>query len=438
YNIIVLDGSTFGAPSLVVAPSTIAQTLESAPDAGTSSLIVGDPAPPAEPAQAETEAPVATEAPAQQVVAPAEDVIIGEITALDPSANLNIRQFPDAQAFNLGQAPAGAALTIIGREGAPVALVEGDPPPPEADTFVDPVLDLGEGQDLDPTQTWVRVIYDTPDGGQIEGWVLSQFLTIRDDKGLIDLRDLETAPGNVPGETRNTDVTPPPPPEDIVTAEVINLNIDAGLNIRRAPDANSEVLSQITVGTVVELEGLLVSSTGFLEDSEWAFITYSPAEGGVITGWVSTNFLQYFLNGDLTDITELVAEGLIDETLEDETGEVNANAAPVTASTPDPQVDAYVAEVILNEGANLNLRRDPSVQAEVLQGIPAGTFLIVTARTADSEWLQTSYEGDTGWITSQVVSVTFNGEFVSDLSEIPVDSTIGTSSDVAPETTETP
>lgn len=430
YNIIVLDGSVFGAPSLVIASTSLAQTLASAPGAGDTMFVTSDPVATEAPAEVATEAPVS-----QPVVVPTEDTILGEV-ALDPSANLNLRQFPDANALVLGQAPSGSQLIIIGREGAPVALVEGDPPPPEAESYVDPVLDLGEGQDLDPTVTWVRVIYNTPDSGEIEAWTLSQYLIITDADGLLDLRDLEPTPNNIPGETRNTDITPPPPPEDVVTVEVVNLNATASLNIRRNPDANSEVLGQLSVGTVVELGGLLASTSGLLEDAEWAYIAYAPAEGGVITGWVSAGFIAYLLNGDSADLIDLIDEGLIEEVTDDVIGEVNASVAPVTASTPDPQEDAYVAEIALDAGANLNMRRTPSVDGEVLVQIPSGSFVIVSQRTSDTEWLQVSYEGEIGWIASQFVIVTFNGAFIADLTEIPVNSSASTG--VAAETTETP
>ncbi|MGJ3241015.1 MAG: DUF4397 domain-containing protein [Anaerolineae bacterium] len=434
HNIIVLDGSVFGAPSLLFAPTALAQTLASAPGSENTLAVTGDPAPP-DTTQPESEVQPTSAPVISQPVAPSEDVILGEV-ALDPSSNLNLRQFPSADALVLGQAPSGASLTILGREGMPVALVDGQDPPPEAETYVDPVLDLGEGQDLDPTQTWVRVIYNTPDGGEIEAWTLSQYLIIRDDEGLVDLRDLEPTPNNVPGETRNTDVTPPPPPEDVVTVEVINLNANAGLNIRRTPDVASEVLGQLSLGTVVELEGLLVSGTSSEDDSEtpeqplslfdadWAFISFAPAEGGLITGWVSTGFIQYQRNGQDVDLEELVERGLVEEVTDELIGQISAGTRPVTASTPDPQVDAYVAEVALDPGANLNLRRTPSTQAEVIASIPSGTFLIVEARTPDGEWLQTSFEGEIGWVGSQFVILTFNGAFVDDVFEVPVDPTI--------------
>ncbi|MEL6524156.1 MAG: SH3 domain-containing protein, partial [Chloroflexota bacterium] len=436
YNIIVLDGSSFGAPSLFVIPTALARTLDSAPGAGDVTLATttttdtsettdtGDTS-----AEEETVAEEATAAPTQPVALPPPteappEVITGEV-ALDPSANLNLRQFPSSDALVLAQAPSGASLIINGREGIPVALVEGQDPPPEAEDFVDPVTLLeDENADLDPSETWVNVTYNTPDGGSVIAWTLSQFLIITDDEGFVRLRDLETVAGNIPGETLNTDVTPPSEQEDLVTATVININSDANLNVRRNPDAASEVLAQLPLGTRVELLGLLPVES-VLADAEWAFISYAPDSGGVITGWVSTGFINYQLNGENESLEDLILLNLIEESTEDAIGQVTAGAAPVSVATPDPQVDAYVAEVILDADANLNLRRTPNVDSEVIVQIPSGTFLIVEARTADAEWLQVTFEGEVGWISSQFVSVTFNGAFIEDITEIPVDETIG-------------
>lgn len=460
YNIIVLDGSSFGAPSLLVVPTALARTLASAPGSGEVTLATNTTTETTDNTEATTddaaedtetsettsaETTAATPTPAA-LPAPTEappEVITGEV-ALDPSANLNLRQFPNADALVLAQAPSGSSLIINGREGAPVALVEGQDPPPEAEDYVDPVTLLEEeGDDLDPSETWVNITYNTPDGGTVIAWTLSQFLIIRDNEGLVPLRDLETVPGNVPGETLNTDVTPPTEQEDIVTVVVANINADANLNLRRTPDASSEVLAQLTLGTVLELNGLLVPTTvtdddtdadaeatetvaaGTLLNADWAFVSFSPEGGGLITGWVSTNFITYQLNGQSAALADLIEGNFISEAFADTVGEISAGTAPVTAATPDPQQDAYVAEVILNADANLNLRRTPDVDSEVITQIPSGTFLIVSTRTEDAAWLQVTFEGEVGWISSQFVSVTFNGAFIEDITEIPVDETAG-------------
>jgi uncharacterized protein YgiM (DUF1202 family) len=423
YNVIVLGGDAFNPPNLVIASTAIDQGLGSAPNSEVA-INVGQSQEPAAVATTETPSEVVAATPAPVVELP-QNVITGQV-ALDPSANLQLRQYPNPDALSLGLAPSGALLVINGREGRPVALVEGQAEPAEAADWVDPVELLGEGEDLDPAQTWLNVTFNTADGGQITAWVLSQFLIIRDDAGdLVPLRELDTFPRNVAGDTVNTNVTPPTAPENLVVAIVININSDANLNLRRTPTTDGEILARLSLGTVVELVGFIAPSdinTPFIaSEAEWAFVSYSPAEGGVITGWASTGFLRYEWRDATADPDELFARELveiIDPTIR---GEVSEGAPAVSAPTQDPIEDAYVATVVLNEGANIHLRRNPDVSSESLVLIPAGTLLIVDVRTAQADWLHTSFEGEEGWISSQFVTITYNGRFVEDITEIPVD-----------------
>jgi hypothetical protein len=424
YNVIVLGGDTFNPPNLVIASTAIDQGLGSAPGSELASSDLGQSQEPTAAATTDASSEVVAATPAPVVELP-QNVITGQV-ALDPSANLQLRQYPNPDALSLGLAPSGALLVINGREGRPVALVEGQAEPPEAADWVDPVELLGEGEDLDPAQTWLNVTFNTADGGQISAWVLSQFLIIRDDAGdLVPLRELETFPGNVAGDTVNTAVTPPTAPENLVVAIVININSDANLNLRRTPTTDGEILARLPLGTVVELLGFIAPSdinTPFIaSEALWAYVSYSPAEGGVITGWANTGFLRYEWRDATADPDELFARELveiIDPTIR---GEVSEGAPSVSAPTQDPVEDAYLATVVLNEGSNIHLRRNPDVTSESLVLIPAGTLLIVDVRTAQADWLHTSFEGEEGWISSQFVTITYNGRFVEDITEIPVD-----------------
>jgi uncharacterized protein YgiM (DUF1202 family) len=374
------------------------------------------------------------------------EIVTGRVL-LDPSANLQLRQRPSVDALSLGLAPSGTTLEVIGREGRPEALVEGQPEPPEAADYVDPAEGLAEDEDLDPASTWLYVSYETPDEGTITAWVLAQFLEVRDPDGdLQRIVDLPTVPGNLPGEASGTELTPPPIPEDRVTATVFNLNPDARLNVRRTPSTDGEVLARLSLNTVVELLGFLdptltpeltptpIPEGGFPivveDDIEWAFISYSPAEGGTITGWVSTLYVQYSWNGGRIDAQELFQRDLVDFISPERRGEVGGGAQPAAIPTADPLEDAYVATVQLDPTANLQFRRSPDAQSESLNLIPSGTQLIVSARTADGSWLQTTFEGQTGWVSANFVSLTFNGDSV-DINEIPVAAT-----SPAPEATE--
>jgi uncharacterized protein YraI len=440
YNAVAVDGTMFSAPSVIFFPTALAQRLESAPGGGEIMVVelppseeAGEEIAEVEPTEAPavvTEAPaVVTEAPTNPPVLPVELTEEPKPTArilLDPGVNLQLRQYPSSQALSLGLAPAGSIVTVNGRAGDLAANEDGTVtiPLPLQDTFgaedfvyVDPVTLLDPevpNADLAPEATWVNITFNTPDGGQVDAWTVALYLAITAPNGDRQLlRDLEVIPSNRAGEARATDMTPPPARENVVTARIVGIDPGANLNIRRTPDTAGEVLGRLSLGTVVEVEGLG-------ESGEWAFITYQTSDGGIFSGWISTRFMEYQLNGvDITleDLQERLLIGTVDE--ETRRGSISAGSQSA-APTPDPVRNAYVAEVLLDPGANLNMRRTPDVQAEVLVQLPNGTKVIVTGRTEEADWLRTSYEGVEGWIASNFVRIMFNERFVSDINEIPV------------------
>lgn len=428
YNIIALAGDMFNAPRLIVAPTSLQQGLSSAP-AG-AEIAVSQPVAPVETTETEVEQVVTvTEATPEPVVVATipEDAITARVL-LNPGANLQLRQYPSAEAASLGLAPSGSTLVVLGREGAPVALVEGQAPPPEAEDFVDPATLLeDERDDLVAEETWLRVRFDTADGGQITAWVNALYVEVRDADGRRQrLADLDMIGGNIPGQAVNTAVTPPPPPEDRLTAVVININPDAALNLRRTPGTDGEVLARLNVNTIVEFVGVIAPD----EDGEqvWYFVRHLPTEGGVVTGWASVNFLRLEYNGRTTDLEELAMRELLEEIDATRRGEIGSGAPGVAIPTPDPLVDAYVAIVVLDPGANLQFRRNPDATSESLNLIPSGTQLIITARTLDGDWLRTSFENQVGWIASGFVSLTFNGN-PAEITDIPVDTSLTPTTD---------
>jgi uncharacterized protein YgiM (DUF1202 family) len=371
------------------------------------------------------EAPiVAVQPTAAPVVVPAPNVITGRVFNLNVDANLQLRQYPNTQALSLGTVPFGTILTVNGREGALAEIFISATQVPADYEYVDPVSLLeNERQDLAPADTWLNVTYNTPDGGIIEAWVRADFIDVRSATGQrVPLRALDTVPGNQPGEARNTDITPPPVRRDVVTVRVINLDPTANLNVRRTPDVSSEVLAQLPLNTVAEF----VSIT---EAGDWIFLRYAAPEGITTSGWASASFLQLELNGALTTLEELETKGLITIAEGTERGSQAVGAAPVVAPTVDPTIDAVIATVALDPGANLNLRRNPDVTAEVLAQVPSGTRLIVNARTDDAQWLNVVYEGITGWVAAQTdtavfVTLSFNGAPFR-IEDVPVNAPAG-------------
>lgn len=409
YNLIALAGNTFTGPQLLIAETDVARGL-----GGASEVIAVTPAE----TTGDSEVVVSTPAP---VVSSGTDVpAITARVALEPGANLQLRQYPSSEALSLGLAPSGTILTINGRRG-PSVYGEGeipDEPVDMTDFDADPAEGLDEEEDLSAEDTWLNVTFATPDGGQIIAWVNALYVEIRNAEGELQrLADLPLIPQNTAGEAIATAITPPPVPVDTTSIVVFNLDAGVTLNIRRTRGTDGEVLARVANGTVFGFIGVA-------EDEEWAFIEYLPPEGGTITGWVSTGFIQYQLNGEVVDLATLEVEEML-AFVDDETrGEIRGDLSRPPLPTPDPLEDVVVGEVALDVNASLHLRRDPDSQAESLDLIPPSTRVLLEARTLDNVWVKVTYEGTTGWVASQYLTLSFNGEFVEleeVIDEVPVE-----------------
>jgi hypothetical protein len=426
YNVLAFGGDSTFVMSL--EPIAIAQGIASAPGAEPLEVVVAPTVTLVPSPEAQTEAQPTTQ-PVEQptlpptiapvVAVPADDTLTGRVFNLDPSANLQLRQYPNSQALSLGVIPPGTTVTVNGREGEIVDLPTSATQIPDDYEYVDPVTLLeDERVDLDPAATWLYITYNTPDGGFIDAWARSDYIAVTAADGeRVPLRNLATIPGNTPGEARDTTITGPEGRRNVVSVVVFNLAAGSNLNVRRTPESTGEVLAQLPLGTVAEFVGLK-------EDGEWIFVSYAAPDGSTITGWASALYLTYQFNGQATTPEFLEERGLLVTTPDDERGEQTAGSAAIVQPTADPVRDAIVAVVELDAGANLNLRRNPSANAEVLAPIPSGTRLIVTERTGDGNWLHVTYEGIDGWIAARIetaifVRLTFN-EREFELLDVPI------------------
>jgi len=398
YNIIALPGNAFTGPQLLVAETAVLRGLGAASDVATTS----------ETTDASSE--VITAATPEPATTVSED---GSVTAninLSPGANLQLRQYPSSEALSLGLAPSGSNLAVIGRRG-PSEYFEGEPadePVDLSDFEEDPAIGLDEDDDLSAEDTWLFVTYTTPDGGAINAWVNALYLQVFDDEGAPQrLADLALVRQNEAGEAIATDVTPPSEPVDRVSAVVFNLDPGVQLNLRRTKGTDGEVIARVDTGTALGFVGV--------DDvEEWAFVEYLAPEGGTITGWVSTQYIQYQLNGEVATLEDIEAE---DDTLfiivdDEERGEILGDGERPPLPTPDPLEDTVVGEVFLDPGASLQLRRTPSVNGESLDLIPAGTSLVIEGITSNDDWFKVTFEETEGWVSSQYLVLSFNGEFV--------------------------
>jgi SH3-like domain-containing protein len=422
-----IDSRTQTINSAPGASDSLTQAATSTPEVAVATpvpVVEATAAAPTQPAAPVVTQSVAPNAPTQ----PTARVI------LDPGANLQLRQYPNAQALSLGLAPTGTVFVVNGREGAPIdILTNAVIALPDGTDWVDPAAALEQPTaDLEPVDTWLNVTLTTADG-TVTAWVNALYLDVRTPRGERQrLADLPTVPQNQPGDVTGTVVPTAAPPEDFARAIVFNLDAGVGLNIRRTADSSSEVLARIEIGTSSQLVGIGASG-------DWAFLEYSPPEGGTISGWASTLYLRYEFRGRSVTLDEAAALNLLNPVDEaTQRGAVTAGAPGLVQPTQDPLRNSNVITVVgLNPGINLNLRRTPNVQAEVLANLPLGARALVFSRTNTNDWLEVEFDGARGWVAALYTTITFNERPV-DIESLPVSTDFGNLPTPAPTATVTP
>ncbi len=416
YSAVAYDGPQ-GAQVVQLPPVSIARSV--------GAEVAAVPTEP--PTQVPVEAPTAAPPAEQPTAAPSNDVVImPPATAipttegptarvlLDPGANLQLRLYPSREAFSLGLAPSGTILQVNGRAGEPVPAFDttATPLPPNATPFVDPVTLLAEGEDLVPADTWLNVTFDTPDGGTITAWVNALYLNLHNSRNRpLALRDLATIPSNRAGQAVDTAMEPPSPRENVTTAIVTNLDPGVRTHIRRIPSTAGESLALVPAGTQMEFVGVT-------EARDWDFVRYQAPQS-TVTGWISNNYVTLQRNGQSVTFDRLMELGELSILTEDQRGSV------VTTGQAQPSVADSLRNVVagtvfnLNADANLHFRRNDNDQSESLALLPNGTQIIVSGRSPDDTWLQATYDNQQGWVASQYVQLSFNGQ-PFELASLPV------------------
>ncbi len=468
FNLIALSGSAFTAPRLLIAETSLARRVAAAAPSMPASedvkpdMSADEPAADADsrPATAQTEVEPETEAdletelqpeadpvsqadetgaskaqdepeadaeldptndsqPATESDAPGQaelsmepgpSLVLGPyaIVDLDPSARLQLRQYPSRDALSLGLLPGETNLVVLGRRGLTLFYSDEVPDLPIdlSDYDTDPAAALYPVQDLQPAETWLFVMYQTVDGGALLGWVNALYLRVYDEAGEDQrLASLPTVRQNRAGGAFNTEAQSPDL-ADHVTARVYRLNPDGRLNMRAANDPESEVMMQLAPNAELNLIGMDATD-------EWAFVDYAANSGEIISGWVSAAYVQLLLNGEPVRPSTLRA---LDETVAPRIGDDirgSIRRPEDTGPTPIPPSDdmmrGIVGEVALDPGAMLHLRRSPDANSESLALIPAESRVAISGITENREWLKARYEEQDGWVSSRYVALLLRG-----------------------------
>lgn len=418
--------ATLNADSTVSLSTATTETVAVVPTAAVvEAVAVAVPSPTAE-------AAIVLVQPTALPPQPTEPETLGRITAqvlIDAGANLQLRQYPSSESLSLGLAPANAILDVVGRVGVPVQLTGLYDPKlqEEIDNYVDPISELAEDEDLVSADTWLNIDYTTADGGKINAWVSAQYLVVTNELGELQrLADLPVVPSNVYGEVINTVVTPPSEAElSGVSGRVINLDPGINLHIRRTPNSQGESIGLLSNGTVVEFIGFIVPA-GTNVDLEtlteeevqdlvdqanlapWIFIRYTTPQGAVVSGWVAYQYVDLYWEGVYINSYKMQEEEVLSFVEDTKIGELGAGAVAPIVPTLDPLRDAYIAEVVLDPGANLQFRRTPSIYGESLGLLSSGTQMVALGRTVDEQWIQIDYQGQTGWVSSTFIRLRRN------------------------------
>lgn len=327
------------------------------------------------------------------------------IVEVDPDSALHIRQYPSSDAMSLGLLPAASDLLVLGRrapadlDGYGLSLLPVD----LSDFTVDPAAALLPYQDLPAADTWLYVVYVTPDSGALYGWVNAFYLQVFSHKGEGQrLASLAPVPQNQLGGATNTDIRPPSLAEH-VSARVYGLDPGAYLNLRTGNDASTEVLTQVAADAVLDFVGLDAAE-------EWAFVSYESPQGNMVTGWASMDFMQLLLNGKpvLAGSLRALDPSAVPVIGDGVTGAIQP-ADPQDTDDSDQPMSGIVGEVNVNFDSALHLRRYPDATSESLALIPRGMQLYLDGVTESSGWYKVTYEGYEGWVAGDYLILSMNG-----------------------------
>lgn len=176
-----------------------------------------------------------------------------------------------------------------------------------------------------------------------------------------EVTDPETSSSTSGTEALPTETTEAPPAASEETSAteasgekyVVKTEFGSGLNLREGPGTDTEVidtLEEYSVVTVLKTEG------------KWAYVSV-----GNLSGWCSMDYL--------------VPEG--DPSLE----ETQSTAVTATVTT---------------ESGELRLRTEPSLDSDVIKGIPKGET--VTVLRQEGDWAFVDYKGTEGWCSSEFLT----------------------------------
>ncbi len=398
---------------------------------------------------------------------------ITDFASLVPSMQTEPTPTEVAAALPIGEtAPAATITETVAATATTAAVVDTTPPTPEASPTPAPlfveeklaeilnqygvnarsapsvdgelILVLDQGNEylvLDDvgTANWVQIAISSTQ----QGWVSAEFVEVRTEQVLLEAANQRRAALNVPlledssaqsataeqaaalsvtttlpsaaiTETLTVTNTPPVTATEAPTAGAVltepvapvatalitgTVNITVGLNARSTPVTNTLPIETL-------LGGAVITVTGRSEDSNW--LQAISAENPEI--WVFSEYIDLSVAVDTLPVatpgvvptppsatTPLSATNTLTDTLPSTTGEAPGDLSASVSSL---------------SGANVRLA--PDRNADSFAAVAYDTALPVLGRSADNEWLQVEYEGESVWVLVSTVSLS------ADVASLPI------------------
>ncbi len=224
---------------------------------------------------------------------------------------------------------------------------------------------------------WLQIDFN----GQA-GWVAYFTVNVNGDPDTLPIVAADTTAAQQPAAAE-----PPAAATEMVVQAVTDFFVTANarVNVRSGPGTLYTVIGQLAAGSSADITGRDSA------ENDWLRIDFGGQEG-----WVAFNVVE--VTGD-PNTAEIVGPG--------ETAAFIETAAQQNAQAR--------LNVVYRTRMNVNLRATPNLNAQVLIVIPANTDLRPDARTAQSNWLRVTYDGQTGWIVTGMAS-----RISGDLGTVPV------------------
>ncbi|MDX2160565.1 MAG: SH3 domain-containing protein [bacterium] len=235
----------------------------------------------------------------------------------------------------------------------------------------------------DAENNWLLV----PFGGT-EGWVAFFTVTVTGDLSTLEIinRQLVSAPDTTAGASALEAPSLPFVSTNDLTGKPF-ITAFRRINVRLGPGSEFGRLGFLNPGNIADI-------TGRTEDNEWIQIDF---EGQI--GWVA--FFVVSVSGDFASVPVVFVDRNV------------PTPAPTATRTPAP-LDVRVATSF-----NTNLRAAPEFEAATLGTIPFNTELRAEARTQSGAWLRVTYNGQTGWVLTSLMTPVFTG-FNNRVERLPV------------------